>query len=189
MLNFTDELRVVRPSDFAVVLSGMASRMFYIEFSDRFGRGRYICSYDGLRRVNNVVEGDAVRLIFENYTFATSVKDGLWYRSLERFPDSKFADGYRDVWTAGTTPIYIVESGDMGCGEIEAEFDACSGGGAVTLTQSEYDALKQKGASTLYGILSSDQTYLEKLYIGELPFGSKPEDGKFDFYKFPFTLK
>lgn len=71
-------------------------------------------------------------------------------------------------------------------------FQKCNGGSGgvvVTLSQEDYDSLKPKIANTLYAILSASKSHIEKLFIGELPFGTMSPDGKFDYYKFPFILK
>ncbi|MEG0560141.1 MAG: hypothetical protein RR513_06455 [Muribaculaceae bacterium] len=117
MINFTSKQTIIEiPSDIKIEIKEIKDikgtiidklkTPFYFEFYNN-SNIKYVISYDGVNRINNVIDVDRLYFIFDKYKWD---KGGvLRYRQLDIFPDENFTDKTRDTWTSGITNITLRE--------------------------------------------------------------------------------
>lgn len=108
MFTIAKSSKILIPSDFQIVLTEVkdysgaivdqTTYQYYFEFTDKKGN-KYICSYDGVDRVNSTLnDANQIVLIFTNYPFTENTTLNV----RERFivTDALMPDGVRVIWDA-----------------------------------------------------------------------------------------
>ncbi|MFI3263550.1 MAG: hypothetical protein R3Y26_11695 [Rikenellaceae bacterium] len=131
MIQTAGNVKVIYPSSFKIKVDAftdidgkeldLAEVQFYIEFMDANSYYTladtrqllvdelYVCSFNGVKRVNNIYKDGVLELIFQHYPY---FEGPMFYRMKQSFFNEDFTNDMDNVWTSGKLNVVVAPIGE-----------------------------------------------------------------------------